>query len=46
MTHGSRAKAGATIVQPATFRSAPRGMAIVRLAQIPSRFVRPHDGSE
>ena len=46
MTHGSSAFAGATIVQPATFRRHPRGIAIVRFAHIPSRFVLPHDGSE
>src|SRR3954468_679956 len=40
MYHGSTPMIVFTDDQPATFRSTPRGMAIVTLAQIPSRLVR------
>ena len=40
MHHGSTAITVLTADQPATFSNTPRGMAIVTLAQMPSRFVR------
>jgi hypothetical protein len=46
IVHGSAEPAEATRVQPATFRSVPRGIAIVTFAQTPSRFVRPNAGTE
>ena len=46
IAHGSAENAEATSVQPATFRSVPRGIAIVTFAQTPRRFVRPNAGTE
>ena len=40
MNHGSTPTTVLTADQPATFSSTPRGMAIVTLAQMPSRLVR------
>ena len=40
MNHGSRPTTVFTDDHPATFSSAPRGMATVTFAQMPSRFVR------
>src|SRR5262249_14865735 len=40
MYHASTPKIVFTDDQPATFRSTPRGIAIVTFAQMPSRFVR------
>jgi hypothetical protein len=40
MNHGSVPKIVFTADHPATFNNTPRGMAIVTLAQMPSRFVR------
>ena len=46
MNHGSAVVACATIVQPATFKRQPRGIAIVRFAPIGCAFVRPNAGTE
>ena len=46
MYHGSATFACATIVQPATFKRQPRGMAIVTFAPIGCFFVRPNAGAE
>ena len=40
MYHGSAPIIVLTVVQPATFSSSPRGMAMVMLAHRPRRFVR------
>ena len=40
MNHGSTPTAVFTADHPATLSSTPRGMAIVTLAQMPSRLVR------
>ena len=40
MYHGSTPTIVFTDDQPATFSSTPRGIAMVTLAQMPSRFVR------
>ena len=39
MNQGSGSSTVFSADQPATFRSSPRGMATVRLASMPSRFV-------
>ena len=46
MNQGSTWKIDATIDQPATLSRQPRGTAMVTLAHMPCRLVRPRAGAE